>query len=601
LNKSAHLFCLSSFNKLKLPEDYLQLPNAKRVKVVKVDPSYNSCINSNNELKQDKQNNKKSNRIKATCINKFESEKYCVYGDVYEDIDNYVKMGNNVKTVETIKNIKPSRAEKKSIQRETINDNNNQEENNSNSNQKETNSTNNQHDNSSNIINQRANNMKLIKYAFARSLTEAKIEMLKKSSNNQGFFNGVYVASDSDQNKLTDLTNTVFKIFPDKNDKNEIKSSSDSLSENSINGKSVKTNSENNTRESYIDIVRTISSTAPVFRKTTSDMLLKNNLASEGLVNTVNKSSIKGPITLKRSNTFIDAMKHSKSQSIVLKLSKYEKFERQQSHKQEKQLQHHINQQKKQEQQYQEIQQQQQQLAIENKTPNLAKPVIKIQRASSDKKPLLKENQRKSIIFSYSREGHREDNQTSTKQRTSNNSPEISFNNVNNNVNTGKTLEEIEESTNDFKLDFNRTAFDSNRVKTAKSMKSTCSTKSNRSNVSTPKYVVYSNNNNTSVSIPPRVGYKNASIHFNSEETTISPIKPQQVSLMPAMSRSLTSYGFDVNNCKSVVDESKQIFRVNGHGVSFNKQTYSKIPKISFEIASPSFNISNQNVSKLLK
>ena len=83
------------------------------------------------------------------------------------------------------------------------------------------------------------------------------------------------------------------------------------------------------------------------------------------------------------------------------------------------------------------------------------------------------------------------------------------------------------------------------------------------------------------------------------EDKTVSPFfKPQQVSLMPAMSRSLTSYGFDVNNCKSVVDDSNQIFRVNGHGVPFNKQNCSKIPKISFEIASSPFNISNQNVSK---
>ena len=575
LNRPAHLFCLEKYKQLKLPHEFLLLPNTKRIKVVKIDPPYgvSSINNHTNDQKNEKQNSKKVNRIKATCVNKFETEKYCIYGDFYEEIDNFVQMGYSTKptTDMIIKHYASLKSEQKT-RPQNLNDSAKLE----NNQKKPTDSSNN---------------------TFSRSLTETKIETLKKPLNSQRIFNGVYLSSDNEHNKLSDLSNTVLKLFPERSEPRSSNSSSSMSEDKNSNGKMT----VNTDIDSFKDVVRTISTAVTAF-KTASDIEPKI-LRSDTLVNIVNKASIKASNTIRRSSTFSETMKHDKNQSIILKLSKYEKFERQQWHQQQLQLQHHLQQQKKQD------QLQQDQNSFENTTnkiPNLAKPIIKIKRISSEKQ-IYNESQRKSIEISYSQEG----NYSSTKQTPTNNVSDFEqithLSNVNNNnlknfVNISK-LDEIEESIGDFKLDISKATFDT-RAKTAKSTKSTFSAKSGRSNVSTPKYVIFSNCNNSTMSIPHKTSIKNASVRFNTDETTYSTIASkqqqpqQQVSLIPSMSRSLTTYGFDVNSCKSVVGETKQIFHVNGRSVSINQQNVSKMPKLSFEVTSSPYNIVSVRIFK---
>ena len=468
-----HLFCLENFSKLKLPNEFIPIPNTKRIKVVKLDPPY--CANSNN-MPNDPKLNKNAilHRIKATCIKN--SDKCWIINEAF---DNDFNIGDK----------------------------------------------------------------KLSDFVCNYTAEQKKEKKHLESAQ-----------------KLTDLTNKFAnsKFNLDRNKERKQATSNEDDAKNLSTSENRENNNENELVRNNVRKVQHSSSAG--LTKSSS----KNDLANEALVNTVNKTSIKGPLQLKRSATFTETIKYSaKSQNIVLKLSKYEKFERHQWQQQQQQLQQHL---KQQQQQLQYHLQQESILNELNRAPQLAKPVIKIKRGNS-------ESSRKAIVISYSREG----NYTPQKQLKA-------CDNI------------VKEENSDETNDDEPTKSAEQRIKTARSKQSNSSKLTNP-----PKYVLYTSNNST---VPQSsVQIKNSSIpNLSNDETTYSPLfkqqSQQQVSLTPSISRSLSSYGFDVSNCKSVVTETKQIFGVNGRRVKIKEQQQ-KIPKISFEVTSPNPH-SSLNVRKYI-
>jgi hypothetical protein len=248
-----------------------------------------------------------------------------------------------------------------------------------------------------------------------------------------------------------------------------------------------------------------------------------------------NNNRIKVP-TLKRSATFADSIKRPKN-NIVLKLSKYEKYQRQQ---------------------------QQQQLS----------------ESLSITKPLVKSDIEKTQFYLERKSSAKNENYD-----LSSTSSEIA---------RGDIHEEASTNT-----DYFEPRVIEPRLKTAKKLSSPLGRSlSNLPSANNTKYVIFSNNNNnTSLSMPTGGSVllnSKTGAHYslsNSDETNISLINKHQ-SITPILGRSFSSYSIDVNNCKSIVGETRHLFdniRVSGRRVSMREQS-SRMPKITFELTSSRYN-----------